>query len=64
MEKYVFDDKGEKNMKRRKYWPSLVLGALICFSAFAVTGCTKDADDSENTESEWSDENVDGDGWI
>ncbi len=51
-------------MKRRKYWLFFLLCALICFSAFAVTGCTKDADDSENTESEWSDENVDGDGWI
>lgn len=50
-------------MKRRS-WLAFLLGALVCFAAFAVTGCTGKSGGNENTESEWSDENVDESGWV
>ncbi len=50
-------------MKGKKVLLALLLGLCACLATFA-TGCLKGADDTKDTGSEWSDNNVDDDGWI
>ena len=41
-----------------------LLGVVLTFSAFSLTGCKDKGDGLTESEKSWSDENVDNNGWT